>query len=171
LEQAGVTVLVLPVGGGLSDLRDVYSAVGLAFEGVFTGAESGQEAFSVISRACDNKDVVNLGKFIYITGDFKAATGDTLEDAILSCFGENLASGGEDYEFDFSLLLENQPDIILLSNKFTEDDLLEEEYLSRLDAVLQGRIIFIDNSFFERPSARLTWLIEKMLADYAAMGR
>jgi iron complex transport system substrate-binding protein len=166
MEQSGITTLTVPAATGLNGLRDVYRALGLVFEGAFTGIEAGEEAFSVISRACDNKDVVNIGSFIYITGDFKAATGDTLEHSVFSCFGVNLAEGGRYYEFDLSGLTENQPDVILLSNKYTTADLLSSGYFGSLDAVTEGRVIYIDNVSFERPSARLVRTIEQMISDF-----
>jgi ABC-type Fe3+-hydroxamate transport system substrate-binding protein len=169
MEQSGIRTLIIPASASLGDLRDVYRALGLVFEGLFTGAEAGDSAFSAISRACDNTSVVNIGRFIYITGGLKAATGDTLESSVFSCFGVNLAASGTNYEFDFELLLENQPDVILLSDVYTAADLLASEFLPELDAVAEGRIIFIDNTAFERPSARLVALIEGMLADYRGL--
>jgi ABC-type Fe3+-hydroxamate transport system substrate-binding protein len=166
MEQEGIKTLIIPASGSLNDLRDSYRALGLAFEGLFTGMEAGDTAFSVISRACDNTSVVNIGRFIYVTGDMKIATGDTLESSVFSCFGVNAAADGINYEFDFELLEENPPDIILLSNIFTTADLLASEYFAGLEAVLESRIIFIDNRVFERPSSRLVTLIEQMLADF-----
>jgi len=169
MEQVGIRTLLIPASASIEDLRDVYRAVGLVFEGLFTGIEAGDNAFSAISRACDNTGVVNIGNFVYITGDFRAATGDTLESSVLSCFGTNLARNGINYEFDFELLDENQPDIILISDKYTLEDLLESEYFYWLEAVLEERIIFINNTIFERPSARLVTLIEEMLADFRSL--
>jgi iron complex transport system substrate-binding protein len=170
MEQEGISTLVIPASACIEDLRDVYRAVGLVFEGLFTGIEAGDNAFSGISRACDNTGVVNIGNFVYITGDFKAATGDTLESSVFSCFGVNLARSGVNYEFDFELLIENQPDVILISDKYTLEDLLASEYFSELNAVTEGRIIFINNTIFERPSSRLVNLIEEMLADFRSLG-
>jgi iron complex transport system substrate-binding protein len=169
MEQSGIKTLLIPASASLGDLRDTYSALGLIFEGLFTGVEAGGNAFSTISRACDNTGVINIGRFIYITGGFKAATGDTLESSVFSCFGVNVAANAIGYEFDFELLPEIQPDVILLSNIFTADDLLASEYFAELDAVTEGRIISVDNSAFERPSSRLTALIEQMLADYRGL--
>ncbi|MDR2532838.1 MAG: helical backbone metal receptor [Oscillospiraceae bacterium] len=166
MEQSGIKTLVIPASENISSLREVYRVLGLVFEGLFTGIEAGDEAFALISKVCDNTGVLNIGKFVYITGDMKAATGDTLESSIFSCFGENIAADGGNYDFDLSLLSENQPDIILLNDKYTADDLLASENFSELDAVIGGKIIFIDNSAFERPSIRLALLVEKMIADY-----
>jgi iron complex transport system substrate-binding protein len=169
MEQSGIRTLTIPASASLNDLRDTYRALGLVFEGLFIGAEAGDNAFSAISRACDNTGVVNIGRFVYITGDMKAATGDTLESSVFSCFGVNAAASGINYEFDFELLLENQPDIILLNDIYEAADLLASEFLSELDAVQAGRIIFIDNTAFERPSSRLVSLIEEMLTDFRGL--
>ena len=169
MERAGIRTLVIPACSSLGGLKDVYRALGLVFAGMFTGEEAGEEAFSVVSKACDNKEVVNIGKFVYITVDLKAATGDTLEDSVFSCFGENTAKSGVEYEFDLSALSENHPDIILLNDRYTVDDILSSEYFEGLEPVIAGRVIYIDNSCFERPSARLAELIERMIADYRAL--
>ncbi|MCL2108782.1 MAG: helical backbone metal receptor [Oscillospiraceae bacterium] len=166
MEQAGITTLIIPASGDLNSLSDTYRALGLVFEGMFTGAEAGDEAFSVIAKACNNTAVVNIGRFVYITNDLKAATGDTLEHAVFSCFGENIARIFDNYEFDFSVLVDNQPDVILLSDRYTAEDLRASENFSELNAVVSGRIIPVDNSFFERPSARLVDVINEMLEDY-----
>ncbi|MDR2558337.1 MAG: helical backbone metal receptor [Oscillospiraceae bacterium] len=166
MEQSDIRTLTIPASASLGDLRDTYRALGLVFEGLFTGIEAGDNAFSGISQACDNTQVVNIGRFIYITGGMKAATGDTLESSVFSCFGVNVAASCINYDFDFELLLENQPDIILLNDIYEAADLLEAEYFAELDAVIEGRIIFIDNSAFERPSSRLVPLIEQMLMDF-----
>ncbi|MCL1824190.1 MAG: helical backbone metal receptor [Oscillospiraceae bacterium] len=166
MEQDGIQTLVIPPASDLSGLRDVYRALGLVFEGIFTGTEKGEEAFSALSKACDNTGVVNIGKFVYITKDLKAATGDTLESAIFSCFGENIAENGADYTFDLSLLAENQPDIILLNDRYTVNNLLDSDAFNELDAVLNNRIILIDNTYFERPSVRLVHMMMNMIAEY-----
>ncbi|MCL2637408.1 MAG: helical backbone metal receptor [Oscillospiraceae bacterium] len=166
MEQSGIKTLLIPASASLNDLRDTYRALGLVFEGLFTGAEAGDNAFSGISQACDNTRVINIGRFVYITGGMKAATGDTLESSVFSCFGENVAANAINYDFDFEALLENQPDVILLNDIYSIEDLLANEFFKELDAVASGRIILIDNSAFERPSSRLVQLIEEMLADF-----
>ncbi|MCL2698315.1 MAG: helical backbone metal receptor [Oscillospiraceae bacterium] len=163
MEQFGIKTILIPSSGSLHDLRDTYRALGLVFEGLFTGAEAGDNAFAAVSRACDNTSVVNIGKFIYITGGMKIATTDTLESSVFSCFGENIAVG-VNYEFNPELLLENQPDVIMLNDIYAAADL--PEYFNEFDAVTEGRIIFINNAAFERPSSRLVLLIDEMLADY-----
>jgi len=170
MEQSGITTLFVPPSTNINELRNIYQALGLVFTGAFTGAEAGDEAFSAISRVCDNRDVVSLGSFIYITGGLRAATGDTLEHSVFSCFGVNLAERGSNYQFDFETFIVNQPDVILLSDKYTTDDLLSSDDFSELNAVIEGRIVYIDNTVFERPSSRIVQVIEQMLEDYKNLG-
>lgn len=166
MEQLGIKTMVIESPETLEQFRAIYRAVGLMENGLFTGTEAGDSAYSPISKACDNTGVVNMGSFVYITEGKTAATGDTLENAVLSCFGTNLAKDGKRYSFDTAELLTNQPDVLLVSGIYTYDDIMADETLSRLDAVINGRIIYIDNTYFERPSARITELIEKLLDDY-----
>jgi len=169
LENAGVKTLTLPPPKNLGEFGDVYRLIGVIIYGTFTGEEKGEEVFSAISRACDNSGAVNLGKFVYITENLAAATGDTLESSVLSCFGDNIAQNASGYVFDKEELIGKQPDVVLLNGEYTEEDLLADEVYSELDAVVNGRIIIIDNTFFERPSVRLIKMIDAMITEYNMM--
>jgi iron complex transport system substrate-binding protein len=170
MEQSGITTLIVPPGTNLNELQNVYRALGLVFEGAFTGETAGDEAFSAIARVCFNRDVVDIGSFVYITGDLNAATGDTLEHSIFESFGENIAEGGTDYSFDLALLSVNQPGLILLSSKYTIQDLEASEFFAELNAVRNGSVIYIDNTVFERPSAQIVPVVERMLEDFKNLG-
>lgn len=170
MEQAGIATLIIPSPTTLEGFSSVYTALGLIYEGMFTGTEKGEEAYSGISKLLGNTEALNIGKFVYITESLTAAGGNTFESAVLSCFGTNLAKESESYGFDKNLLLENQPDLILLNSKYTRDDLLNDEILSQLEAVQNHNIIYIDNIFFERPTSRITELINSLLTDYKNLG-
>jgi len=58
-------------------------------------------------------------------------------------------------------LIEKQPETIVLSNDITIDGFDAE--ISELNAVKSGRVIYIDSSCFERPTARL---IEEFVASF-----
>ncbi len=166
LNESGITTLLIPSPKSLTDFLNIYQAIGLAFEGIFIGKETGETAFSAISKACDNKEVVDMGKFIYITENLSVATGDTLESGILSCFGTNLASIYSNYDYELEKLLDNQPEIILLSDIFTMSDLENHKIYSELDAVKNNKVIFINNMYFERPTVRITELVENFITEY-----
>jgi iron complex transport system substrate-binding protein len=169
LGQADVRVLVIPAATDITTFRDIYKAVGLLFEGAFTGENTGEKAFAPISRLLDNTKVVNIGRFLYITDFFTAATPDTLESAVFSCFGSN-AAAGEDYDYDLALLAENQPDVIIVNDIYDMEDLAANPDIAGLNAFINGRVIFVDNTCFERPSARIVTVITGALADYAELG-
>lgn len=171
MEQAGIKTVLIPAPTTLEGFSSIYTSLGLIFDGMFTGTEKGEDTYSAVSKALGNTDAVNIGNFVYITENLTVAGGDTFESAVLSCFGNNIAKNETGYGFDPAELVENQPDIILLSDKYTVDDLMENEYYSQLDAVMENRVIFINNVYFERPSARITILIDGLLIDFSELQR
>lgn len=169
MEQAGITTVLIPAPTTLEGFSSIYTAMGLIYEGLFTGTAKGEEAYSGISKLLGNTEALNIGKFVYITENVEIAGGNTFESAVLSCFGTNIAKEGTGYTYDKSQLLENQPDVILLNSKYTRDTLLNDNVLSQLEAVQNYSIIYIDNIFFERPSARIKELITTLLNDYKSL--
>ena len=169
MEQAGIKTVLIPSPTTLEGFSSIYTSLGLIFEGMFTGTEKGEDVYSAVSKALGNTDAVNIGNFVYITENLTVAGGDTFESSVLSCFGNNIAKNETGYGFDPAELAENQPDIILLNNKYTIGDLMEDEYYSQLDAVIEERVIFIDNIYFERPSARIIILIDRLLIDFGEL--
>lgn len=171
LEQKGIKTLIIPAPTSLEGFSSIYTSLGLVFEGMFIGTEKGEETYSGISKLLGNTENINIGNFVYITEGLAAAGGNTFESAVLSCYGTNIARTAENYEYDTSLLSENQPAVILVNNQYTRYDIINDEILGQLDAVKENRIIFIDNMFFERPTARITNLINNMLSDFRNLGR
>ena len=166
MEQAGIKTVLIPAPTTLEGFSSIYTSLGLIFEGMFTGTEKGEDTYSAISKVLGNTDAVNIGTFVYVTENLTIAGGDTFESAVLSCFGSNIAKNETGYGFDPAELVENQPDIVLLSDKYTVAELMEDEYYSQLDAVVENRVIFINNVYFERPSARLLILTDGLLIDF-----
>ena len=169
MEQAGIKTVLIPSPTTLEGFSSIYTSLGLIFEGMFIGTEKGEDVYSAVSKALGNTDAVNIGNFVYVTENLTVAGGDTFESAVLSCFGNNIAKNETGYGFDPAELVENQPDIILLNNKYTIYELMEDEYYSQLDAVTEERVIFIDNIYFERPSARIIILIDRLLIDFGEL--
>lgn len=168
MEQAGIATVVIPAPTTLDGFSSIYKAMGLIFEGMFTGMEKGENIYADISQALGNTDNVNVGKFVYITENMTAAGGNTFESAVLSCFGTNIAAKSEDYTFDLESLKDNQPDIIFVNNIYKKEDLEGNETIAELDAIVNGKIIFIDNSYLERPTRRIIEMINKIKSDYTA---
>jgi len=170
LESAGIKILTLPPPKSIEQFCDIYRVMGVMLYGAFTGGETGERVFSDISKALDNPNAIDMKNFVYITENLDAATGDTLESSVLSCFGNNLAKDSGGYVFDRNQLIANQPDVILLNSAYTIEDLLNDEVYSRLDAVVNKRVIIIDNACFERPSSRIRETIGSVIIEYNIMG-
>lgn len=169
MKQKGITTLIIPSPTTLEGFSSIYTALGLIYEGMFTGTEKGEHYFSDISKALGNTDNFNIGNFVYITENYSVAGGNTFESSVLSCFGTNLAKESEGYGFDIQTLLENQPDILLVNSKYTKEMLEENEVFSELEAFQNDRIIYIDNIYFERPTARILEAVNKMKESYKKM--
>lgn len=159
LEENGIKTVYIPYPENMTQFEKIYNAVGLIFEGKFDGEAAGEKAFSAISQALESSGQ-SLGSFVYITEGLTVATGDTFEHSLLSAFGENMGEAGADYGFDKEYLVEFQPDLILLNDNYTIDDLLADDTYSQLTAVVNGNVYNINNMYFERPSGRITELIE-----------
>jgi iron complex transport system substrate-binding protein len=171
LHRMKIATVLLPAPQNLEEFRNIYRIIGAILHGGFIGQEEGDAVFAGINQACNNPNVVNIGDFIYITENMLIATGDTLESAILSCFGNNVAQNAAGYVYDRAQLLENQPDVVIINSIFTIYDLTEDEIFSQLDAIIAGRVVFLDNLYFERPSARIITLITEMQTRYKDMMR
>lgn len=159
LEENGIKVIYISQPSTTDELKRIYSAFGLIFEGTFDGEAVGDKAYGKIEEAVSASEA-DLGEFIYITEGLTVATGDTFEDSFLSAFGTNIGSDGTNYAYPKEYLVEFQPELILLNDDYTIDDLLADEIYCRLEAVADGKVYSISNSYFERPSARLTELVD-----------
>ena len=159
LEDNGIKIIYIPCPTSLSEFQRIYSAIGLIFEGVFDGEETGSKVFADLEALISSANI-DFGKFVYITEGLTVATGDTFESSFLSRFGTNIGADGKDYGFPKEYLAEFQPDVILLNDIYTVDDLLADEFYSTLDAVANGKVYCISNTYFERPSYRIAELIE-----------
>ena len=162
MEQQGIKTVIIPSPTALDGFSSIYTSIGLIYEGMFTGVETGEQYYSEINKVLGNTDNFSFGKFVYITENYSVAGGNTIESAILSCFGTNLAKDAEGYGFDAEALLENQPDILLVNSKYSKEMLEEHEVFSELNAFQENRIIYIDNFFFERPTARIMEAITQL---------
>lgn len=169
MEQNGIKTVIIPSPTTLEGFLSIYNSIGLIFEGMFTGTETGEQFFSETSKLLGNKDNFSVGKFVYVTENYTVAGGNTFESSILSCFGTNMAKEAENYSFDTKALLDNQPDILLVNSKYTKGMLEENEVFSQLDALQNDKIIFIDNVYFERPSARIKEMVENMIDSHKQM--
>lgn len=167
LTDLGIPVLYIASPRSVDEFGRIYCALGMVFEGLFDGEKYGNSVFGNIKNELTSRGVT-LGKFIYVTEGGFIAGGDTFESSVLSLFGENAASGASGYGYDKTLLKEDQPDVIILNNSITKNELLDDEILGKLDAAVNGRIITLSSSYFESPSGRITALVNDLSEDKAA---
>lgn len=159
LEAQGIKVLVIPSPRSIEEFENVYKFFGLAMNGLFDGEAAGEKAFAPIKKQLDAIKKTKK-KFIYVTATNTPAGGDTFESAVLSLFGTNIAESASGYTYKAADLAENQPDLIFVSDIIGEDTLTSDENYSELKAVADGKITVLENRYFERPSGRITELID-----------
>ncbi len=157
LNDSGIKTVYFSAPRSLEELKGVYYGVALAFEGAFDAESTAEKAYKVIADSIPAEK--NLGSYIYVTECLNVSGRWTLEDSVLSLFGDNAAGDIFGYAFEKEFLLENEPDVIILNSRFTADDLASDEVLSQLGAYKNGNIISIDNSYFECPTGRISELI------------
>ncbi len=159
LEESGIKTVYIPYPTSMEEFKRIYCAMGLIFEGIFDGESKGEKTFEAVENTISSASV-DFGSFVYITEGLTVATGDTFESAVLSNFGKNMGAEGKNYGYPKEYLVEFQPDIVFLNDNYTIDDLLADEIYSQLTAVVNGEVYTISNSYFERPTGRITELIE-----------
>lgn len=161
LEESGICVVYIPYPRDMKQFENIYTAIGLVFEGKFDGEAAGSKAFSSVKSTFESADI-SLGNYIYITEGLSVVTGDTFESSVLSFFGTNVAENGNDYGYPKEYLIEFQPDIIILNDNYTYDDLLSDEIYSQLTAVAENKVYNISNIYFERPSGRIVEIVDSL---------
>lgn len=169
IETKGIKVLTITSPKTTEEFHNIYKFIGLAFEGLLTGEDKGTSGYKTVYTALSEAIKGEKNSFLYISPTMAVAGGDTFENSILSVFGENKAEKSSGYSEPEETILENQPDIIFLSDRFEAADIEEHELLSQLDAVKNGRIIIVESIYFERPTARITELLAHVTQSIRAL--
>lgn len=160
LSDKGIETVYIAAPRSLEDMKGIYYGIALIFEGAFNAEGASEKAWAAIAEKLPSEKP--LGKFIYVTEGMNIAGKGTLESSVLSLYGENLAEDIYGYTFDKEFLLENEPDIILFDSQFTEEDLASDEVIGKLNAYTSGNVFSLDNSYFERPTGRITELLDNL---------
>lgn len=161
IEEAGVKIVIFETPHNFEELYNCYRDIAAILGGNLTAEAKADECMNSLAVRLSN--IKGDGTFAYLmTYDYGTATGDTLAGEILSYFGENVAADYEKYNISPEELIEKQPETVVLSEGITIDGFDAE--ISELNAVKSGRVIYIDSSCFERPTARL---IEEFVTSFA----
>lgn len=159
LNENGIAVVYIPSPRTVAEFGRVYCALGMIFDGMFDGEENGNLVFSGVKNELENSGV-SLGSFIYITEGLTVAGGDTFESSVLSLFGTNAAEELKGYYSGDTGDI--QPDTVIINAGLDTNYIYSDPGLSELEAVKNGRIIKINNRYFESPSGRITGIINEL---------
>lgn len=159
LEAKGIKLLTITSPKTVQEFQNVYKFIGLAYEGLLHGEDKGLNCFKPVQDKLNEIAKLNENSFIYISPTMTLAGTDTFEHSILSLFGENKAAQSTGYSDAAYELIDNQPDVIFVSDKFEFYDLEYHDIFSQLDAITNGNVIFVDSIYFERPTARINELL------------
>lgn len=162
LNQAGIKVLTLKAPRNLEEYSTLYKEVSAAFygneladslKGQTKALETANRARTKLENAAKN---VKTESFVYVTEKLTLAGADTFESAVLSLTGENLCKS-EGYVSAENL----QPAYIIASDKLSYDTLAFDEHFSVM--IYNGaKVVFVDSTRFERPSARTAEIFTKL---------
>ncbi len=158
IEAKGIKILTISSPKTIQEFQNVYKFIGLAFEGLLHGEDKGISSYKAVQSKINDAAKTQKKSFVYISPTMALAGGDTFEHNVLSLFGENKAKKNNGYADPTEELLENQPEIIFLSDRFEISDIKEHEIFSQLDAVANGKVIIVESIYFERPTSRITKL-------------
>lgn len=158
IESAGTRVLIMQSPNSVKELYEMYYDMAVVFCGNITAEEKALQAYSGLETVLAGAGGT-FESFVYImTPDGATATGDTFAGDFLSYFGENAAESGLEYVFSVEELAEKNPQYIIINSVMDVSD-LPESY-QELDAVKEGRVIYIDNTLLERPTSRLESIVD-----------
>lgn len=171
LESKGIRILTITSPKTTEEFHSIYKFIGLAFEGIIHGEDKGTSSYKQIHTALNEASKNDKNSFIYISPTMALAGGDTFEHSILSKFGENKAEKSNGYASPTESIIGNQPDIVFLSDRFELADIEEHTLYSQLEAVKNGRVIIVESIYFERPTARITKLLDYIKDSIEAFGK
>ncbi len=159
LNEYGIEVVYIPSPRTVLEFERIYCALGMIFDGMFKGGEKGKNVFAGIRNKLENSGI-DLGSFIYVTEGFTTAGGDTFESSVLSLFGNNAAESVSGYYS--GELGDISPDTVLINAELSFEDIADNSVFAALEAVRSGKVIKIDNRYFESPSGRIIGLLDDL---------
>jgi iron complex transport system substrate-binding protein len=169
LEQNGVKIVFFTPPESYYELVDLYAGITKIFYGNVNSDSITDENLTALDDALFTAQSLGISKsFVYIlTEEMAVATGDMLESAILSVFGENVAVSKTDCLMEYEEIAAADPYIIFIAQGVDREKL--PDMIKSLDAYTSGRIITVDNSYFERPTKRLAELINTLTQSVSAI--
>ena len=158
LEAAGIPVLTLSSPRRLEELGDFYQTIGTAFGGKLGAGEAAREkAEQIISSLSSLRSTSTSHSILYLTSMApSAATLDTFEGTVLAALGfENAAGENGDYAITLEEIAAADPDLLVVPQPVTLEDLKTREGYQDLSCVGNGNVLSIDQTAVERRGQRM----------------
>jgi len=163
LELSGIKVLTISPPKTFYELVDTYAKLSLIFLGNNSADKMTTERISPLDSALYKAQGMNYtDNFVFImTQELAVATGDSLSGSILSVFGNNIAKDYTKFTMPVADIVAADPSVIFISKDVDISALPEE--IANLPAIINGKVITIDYSLFERPTSRISAVIEDII--------
>lgn len=160
LNEMGVTVLVLFEAESFEGSYTVIEKAGQALNRSSEAAEIVEDMKAVVDEVASLTEGLDTPSVYYALsfgeyGDYTAG-GDTFIGKIIEMAGgRNIAADVEGWGYNLESLLEEDPDIIIVSDQYDAKALFEStEVYMELTAVREGNIYEIDNNMLDRQGVR-----------------
>lgn len=155
LENLGIEVQILTAGtdveGMFTLITEVGELVGMQ-EQAARKADETREALEAVEAPQTDVSVyyvVGYGEY----GDYTAGAGTFIDSIITTAGAINAAGDVEGWAIDTEVLIEKDPDVIIINEDMYEDFVGMEPYAS-LSAVTDGHVVAVDPDLFDRQTPR-----------------
>ena len=149
LDQVNVRVVLIPVAKDIDTIKNQYLDIIGIMSGSLDKTTIGTKLIDEIDRQISH--IVSVlperKTFLYVaTLDPSIATEDTIQSAILSVIGDNLAKGHTNYSIPVEILVTLDPDMIFYDDSIDPALFLEDENFSAMQAVTGGSLYAVKGS-------------------------
>lgn len=161
LREAGIRIIGFDPPESYAQLVDVYLKLSMIFNGAAGYSSAAQLALSQLDASLSAAYSLGLSYTLVIVEDeapegLMLSPANTLSSDILSVFGRNLWDESQKFTATEEELLELAPDLVFYASGLDKDK-IEEEFP-------HSKLISVDFSLFERPSARLAGLVGEVIS-------
>lgn len=148
LTEVNIKVVVMPAIKTVEDLKARYLDIIKIMEGQLVSDLDGLALTDAIQGTLDyiaSQVPSEKKSFLYVnTLDPLISTGDTLESALLSLIGTNLAADKKEYTVDEETLAKYDPDVIFFAAPLTAENFKDNALFKDKTAVKEGNLIEVD---------------------------
>lgn len=172
LEDAGLNVVAVEATY-YDDIANSITLIGSVI-GKEDEAAALNEQIAEVAQTVEEKAVAFAEKpsVYYVmsigdSGNWTSGEGSFINTIIEMAGGTPITAGSESewLEYPVEDLVENDPDILIVSDYVTEEDLVAETGYKDLTAITEGHYYFINTDIISRPGPRITEALETLQSD------